>query len=222
MTRWIPIFLFGVTAAFADCPEGARPTTEAERAQYSAAMKKLEALVPPAPAGWKVDAPPVYPLSNSTCKGVVFKSYSYTVSYTNLNRAADNTRRIEEMGRQVAELRKMPADKAAEMAELGKQSRALQRERPKVRAAGDQAAIADLEARIKDLDQRYAAIRRAHEESIQPQIMEITKRFQSETGGKSNIVRITVELNGGKLNLHADGEKALADEIVKLWNLTAS
>lgn len=222
MTRWTLIFVFGVTAAFADCPEGARSTTEAERAQYSAAMKKLEALVPAAPAGWKVDAPPVYPLANSTCKGVVFKSYSYTVTYTNLNRVADNNRRVEEMGRQVAELRKMPADKAAEMAELSKQSRALQRERPKVRAAGDQAAIADLEARIKDLDRRYAAIRRAHEDSIQPQILEITKRFQSESEGQSNVVRVTVESTGGKLSLRADGDKALAAEIVKLWNVSAS
>lgn len=83
-------------------------------------MKKLEALVPAAPAGWKLDAPPVHPLGNSTSKGAAFQRVSYTVSYTNLTRVAGANSRAEEMGRQVAE--------------LAKQSRTLQRERPKVRA----------------------------------------------------------------------------------------
>ena len=208
MTRWIPILVFGVTAAYADCPDGVRPTTEAERAHYSATMKKLEALAPAAPAGWKLDGPPVYPLANSTCKGSTFQQVSYTVSYTNLTRVADANGRAEEMGRQIAELRKMPTDKAAEMAELSKQSRALQRERPTVRAAGDQAASADLEARIKDLDRRWAAIRRAHEESVQPQILEIAKRFQDASEGQSNVVRLTLESNGGKVSKHAEGDPA--------------
>ena len=109
---------------------------------------------------------------------------------------------------------RFPDELVAEMAELGKQSRALQRERPKVRAAGDAAAIADLEARIKDLDRRYVAIRRAHEESVQPRIMEITKRFVGESEGQSNVVRVTVESNGGKVSMRADGDPALAAEII--------
>lgn len=222
MTRWISILLFGVIAAYADCPEGARPTTEAERAQFAATMKRLAATVPAAPAGWKLDAPPVYPLGNSTCKGSTFTRVSYSVNFTNLTRVADANSRAEEMGRQVAELRKIPADKAAEMAELSKQSRALQRQRPAVRAAGDKAAIEDLEARIRELDQRWAAIRRAHEESVPPQIMEISKRFLAGGEGQANAVRITVESNAGKLSLHAEGDKTLAAEIVKLWNLSAS
>ena len=121
---------------------------------------KASALVPAAPAGWKLDAPPVYPLASSTCKGATFQRVSYTVSYTNLTRVADANRRAEER------------------------------------------------------DRRWAAIRRAHEESVQPQIMEISKRFQSESEGPSNIVRVTVESNGGKVSMRADGDPALAAEII--------
>lgn len=185
-------------------------------------MQRLAAMTPSAPAGWKVEAPPVYPLGASTCRGVTFSQFSYTVTYTNLTQVQDSSRRAEEMGKEIAELRRIPEEKAAEMAELGRQSRALQRQRPQVRAGGDKAAMEALEAQIRELDKRWTAIKRAHEESVQPKILEISRKYLASAEGHSPVVRVTVETKGGKDTLHAEGDKALAAEIVKLWKLGAS
>ncbi len=91
-------------------------------------MKKLEALVPAAPTGWKLDEPLVYPLASSTCRGATFQSVSYTVSYTNLSRVADANRRAEAMGRQVAELRQ--ASRAARSSANGPRSGRLATQPP--------------------------------------------------------------------------------------------
>jgi hypothetical protein len=230
------LVLCGGALTYADCVDGGRATTEAERAFYASTMRRIEAAVPAAPAGWKLEARPSLPLGASTCKGADFSRLSYTVTYANMERIQAASKRSDEMSRQVAALREVPAEKATEMAELSKQSRALQRERPKVRSTGDKVAIDALEAQINDLNRRWADIRKAHEELVQPRILEITKQYLAAEQGANVYVRVTVDVNDpkasgaakrgelrvGSLTLRTEGEKDLVAQIVKLWNLEAA
>lgn len=232
----------GCASAYADCVDGSRAVTDAERTYHDATMRRLQAVVPAAPAGWQLDNKPVYPLGNSACKGSDFSRVSLHVNYANLEMIQASRERSEQMRKEIVELRKLPAGQQAEMNELSKQSRALQRERPKFRAAGDKDGLQELETRIKELDRKWAAIRRAHEESIQPQIQQLTRKFVASEEGRNYYVRVTVTVNDpspagaamalgkaagpgvlriGSVTLRAEGEPAMVAQITKLWNLEA-
>lgn len=230
----------GCAPAFADCVDGTRAVTEAERTYYDQTMRRLQAAVPAAPPGWQLENKPVYPLGNSTCKGSAFSRVALQVSYANLELIQASRERSEQSRKEIAELRKLPGDKQAEMNELSKQSRLLQRERPKLRTAGDKDGLQALETRIQELDRQWAAIRRAHEASVLPRIQEISAKYLAAEEGRNYKVRFTVTVNDpspagaamavgqaagpgvlqiGSVTLRVDGEPALAAQITKLWNL---
>ena len=49
------LLISGAGILFADCPEGARPTTEAEQQGYLASVQALKTAIPNAPDGWELD-----------------------------------------------------------------------------------------------------------------------------------------------------------------------
>lgn len=206
---------------FADCPDGARATTEAERARYERTMKAIQGLIPAAPAGWRLDDRNGMTLGGSTCKGSDFTRITYSVQYAYLDGMRAGTDRAEQMRKEIAILRELPADQAAALQSLSQQSRALGRERAKVRASGDAGAIAALESQIRDLNLKAAGIKRAHEEKIQPRIMEITQKFLAEANAVNNFVRVAVEVNWKTPVLRVEGDAQLAAGIRKLFDVEA-
>lgn len=69
-TIFFSILISGAGVLFADCPEGARPTTDEEKQQYLTSMEALTASLPSAPDGWHLE--PVKVLVGapaSICKG---------------------------------------------------------------------------------------------------------------------------------------------------------
>lgn len=183
------------TAAFADCPDGARNTTEAEQAFYSATVEKLAAMIPAAPAGWELQKPPVYKASSSVCKGSDMSRVVYSVTYRWVDGSKEQNKRTEEMQKKVSELRKLPVEKAAEISELARQSRALRREWTKARAEKNTAEAERLEKEFKALDAKGAGITRAHEESVQPELLKITNSFLEGEKGKTYFVSLALSVN---------------------------
>lgn len=237
MTKAICCFwIAGTSFVFADCPDGARNTTEAEQAFYTATVEKLAALVPPAPAGWELNKPPVYKASSSVCKGSDLSQVSYSVSYRWVDGSKEQNKRAEEMRKQVAELRRLPEDKAGEISELAKHSRALRREWTKARAEKNTAEAERLEKEFKALDAKGAGIRRAYEESVQPEIMRLTNAWMEGEKGKTYLVNLSLSVNApaaeaarkpGQVIQTADGAEILvgapkpAPGKFKVQNITA-
>src|SRR3954447_24197230 len=64
------VLISGAGILFADCPEGARPTTEAEQQGYLANIQALKAEIPNAPEGWELQPVKTFPNApTSVCKG---------------------------------------------------------------------------------------------------------------------------------------------------------
>ena len=182
-------------ALLADCVDGSRDTTPAEQSYQAEAMVALRASLPSAPTGWKLEDRGVFAPAKSVCKGSDASRVAYSVAYLWMDGIAEQNKRSEEMSRKIGALRTIPADKLTEMNEYARQGRALQREVPKARAAGNQAEVERLNAEIKSLTAKAYAIKQAHEESIRPQVMAISEEFAKAEEGKSYQVKLSLATN---------------------------
>lgn len=119
----------------------------------------------------------------------------YSVTYRWVDGSKEQNQRTEEMQKKVSELRKLPVEKAAEISELARQSRALRREWTKARAEKNTVEAERLEKEFKALDAKGAAIKRAHEESVQPELLKITNSFLEGEKGKTYFVSLALIVN---------------------------
>jgi seryl-tRNA synthetase len=180
---------------WADCPDGARNTTAAEQAFYSATVEALAAAVPAAPAGWELKKTPIYRAASSVCKGTDASRVVYSINYSWIDAIKEQSKRFDEVQRKVAEIRRLPEDKAAQINELAKQSRALRREWTKARAEKNTAEAERLEKEFKALDVQGSQIRKGYEASVLPKIMEITQAHLEAEKGKTYHVSMTFAVN---------------------------
>lgn len=185
--------LAGVLAA--DCVDGSRDTSAEEQAYQAEVLAALRASLPPAPAGWKLEDRGLFAPAKSVCKGSDASRAVYSASYVWMDGVAEQNKRSEEMSRKVGALRTIPTDKLNEMNEYARQGRALQREIPKARAAGDMAGVDRLNAEIKELTAKAYAIRKAHQDAVAPQIEAISNEFIKAEEGKSYNVKVSMAAN---------------------------
>lgn len=185
--------LAGVLAA--DCVDGSRNTSAEEQAYQADVMAALRASLPPAPAGWKLEDRGVFAPAKSVCTGSDASRAAYSASYIWMDGVAEQNKRSEEMSRKMAALRTIPTDKLNEMNEYARQGRALQREIPKARAAGDQAEVDRLNAEIKALTAKAYAIRKAHQDAIAPQVEAVSNEYIKAEEGKSYNVKVSMAAN---------------------------
>lgn len=183
----------GVVAA--DCVDGSRDTTPEEQSYQAEAMAALRASLPAAPAGWKLEDRGMFAPAKSVCKGSDASRAVYSVTYLWIDGVAEQHKRSEEMSKKIGALRTIPTDKLTEMNEYARQGRALQREVPKARAAGNQAEVERLNAEIKRLTAKAYAIKQAHEESIRPQVKAISAEFTKAEEGKTYQVNLSLATN---------------------------
>lgn len=214
MRKPLTLLLMFAGALAADCVDGGRNTTEAERSFSTATMQALQAALPPAPAGWEARPDKILLPANSVCKGSNTAIVSYRATYLWMDGAKELNRQQDEFSRQIAAIRAIPADKQQQMSELSRQNRALYRELPKARAAGNTAEVERINAEMKRLTAEAFQIKRAHEESVRPQIDQIVQQQIAATQGRSLDVKITLRANdaNAKVGLgitRRDGETIL-------------
>lgn len=185
--------LAGVMAA--DCVDGSRNTTESERSFVAATMQALQAALPPAPAGWEARPDKILAPANSVCKGSPATIVSYRATYLWMDGIKEANKQQDEYSRQIAALRAIPADKQQQMSELSRQNRALYRELPKARAAGNTAEVDRIQAEMKRLSEESHRIKQAHLQSVAPQIDEIVQKQIAMTQGRTTDVKITLRVN---------------------------
>ncbi len=157
----------------ADCPNGSRTTSDAERQAYMAALNALKA-VPPAPAGWQLQLPkfgyveaPTY-----TCKGLNLTA-EYEVTYVSIEqkrlneqRYGDGNARISALEKLSPEEQKQIADFTRQGSQLGYQARTAQKNKNPEEAARLSDQASEFYAKAK-------AIRQAHMEKVRPQVKSI-------------------------------------------------
>ena len=89
----------------ADCPEGVRTTTEAEREEYMRILNTLKA-VPPAPVGWKLRTPRFNETKApmTVCKGPMQSVNPYEVTYVSTEQEKLNEQYRRENNARIAAL----------------------------------------------------------------------------------------------------------------------
>ena len=126
----------------ADCPEGGRTTSEAERQAYMTALNSIKD-VPPAPAGWQLQLPRFgyTEAPTNTCKGMKLTA-EYEVTYIATEQQQLNGQRYREVSARVAALEKLSPEEQSQMADftrqgsqLGNQARIAQKNKDSEEAA---------------------------------------------------------------------------------------
>src|SRR3569833_2956550 len=110
------ILVSGAGILFADCPEGVRPTTEAEQKNYLASLQTLKAAIPNAPEGWELQ--PVKTLASaptSVCKGLK-PIAAIDATFISLVDRKQNEDRSRQYDARIEALRKMSPDEQKEAA----------------------------------------------------------------------------------------------------------
>ena len=167
------LLISGAGILFADCPEGARSTTESEQQSYSANMQSLKSAIPNAPEGWELQ--PVKFLGvapSSVCKGSELVA-AVDATYVSLAERKQNEERGLQYEARIDALRKLSPEEQKEAdalyrkgSDLGYKSIAElknknQPEADRLRAEANKAYAAS------------KAIQHAHLETIFPQIRAI-------------------------------------------------
>ena len=161
------------TVLRADCPDGGRATSEAERQAYMAALNALKD-VPPAPAGWQLQLPKFgyTEAPTNTCKGLKLRA-EYEVTYISTEQQQLNQQRYGEGNARIAALEKISPEEQKQIADftrqgsqLGYQARTAQKDKNPEEAARlfDQA---------NEFYAKAGAIRKAHMEKVGPQVKAI-------------------------------------------------
>ena len=175
--KWIAastcaVFLLMPGILLADCPDGARPTTEAERQDYMRGLEALKAAVPPAPADWqlrssrseKSQAP------TSVCKGPMISVQPHEVAYVSLEQERLNGQHQRELNNRLAALRKLPPEEQTQFNEFNRQGMQLSAQSGAARRNKDAAGADRLLTEAKQFYAKSRAIQQAHAEKIAPEV----------------------------------------------------
>jgi hypothetical protein len=136
MIKKLGLILFAAGAGlFADCIQGVRPVTQAERDYYRETAAVLQRALPPAPPGWQREEGDrdVQQLAQ-VCRESDTSRLQYSVRY-------------------------LPPQVLTELHELNLRNRALMRELPKARSAGNDAEVERINREMRLVAERSAELR---------------------------------------------------------------
>ncbi len=167
-------FLLAPVVLRADCPDGTRDTTPAERQAYMTTLNALKA-VPIAPAGWQLQTDPGGKTEAPayTCKGVTMLTGGYEVTYVltelkQLNQQLYQQRRRERDAR-IAALRKLSPEDQNAFDEFSRQGMQLSGESAKARQNKNLEEAARLRAQAMESYAKARAVQQAHAAKTEPQ-----------------------------------------------------
>lgn len=193
------LFLSCGAYAWADCVDGTRQTTEAERQFYVQTLSSLKSSLPQAPAGWRLEDRTIIAAPTSVCTGSALRA-TYEVRYYWDTGIAEQRATQQEFESKIVALRQLPADLQKQSDDLGRQSRDLAREARKL-IATDKAQADKLMAESQQLARQAHDIRQAHMTSIAPQLTALSYA-QSEALSKiSTEIRLRIAVNDFSLSV---------------------
>jgi len=164
------LLISGAGILFADCPEGTRPTTDAEQQSYISNMQALKAAIPNSPEGWELQ--PVKTFSNapsSVCKGSKPLA-AVDATYLSVAERKQNDERSRQYDARIEALRKLSPEEQKEAdtlyhegSDLGYKSIAELKNKNQAEADRQRAEANKAYAASK-------AIQRAHLDKVIPQL----------------------------------------------------
>jgi hypothetical protein len=188
--------LLASAAAFADCPEGGRPTTPAEQQAYVSTTEAIRASLPPAPAGWRIkDIAAKFAVTapNNVCKGSGLVA-GYYVTYIWTEQEQRDRQRMNDSNARLRQLGLLTPEEQKQVDSLSQQARAFERQAVAViRTNPDEAAR--LRAQAKPFAEQVNAIRQKHLESVTPQMDAIRKADLEATLAVNAEVGASISLN---------------------------
>jgi len=176
----------------ADCPDGGRTTSEAERQAYMAALNAIKN-VPPAPAGWQLQLPrfgyieaPAY-----TCKDMKLTA-EYEVTYVSTEQQRLNAQRYSEGNARIAALQKLSPEEQNQVAEFTRQASQLAYQARTAQKNKNPEEAARLSNQASELSAKAKAIRQAHMEKVAPQVKAIQDDYYATQVKPEVKVRLAV------------------------------
>ena len=163
----------GAGILFADCPEGARATTESEQQNYSAKMQFLKAAIPNAPEGWELQPVKFFAVApKSACKGSELVP-ALDATYVSLAERKQNEERDRQYEARIDAVRKLSPEEQKEADSLYHQGSDLGYKSIAEPKNKNQAEADKLRAEANKAYAASKAIQQAHMEKIFPQIRAI-------------------------------------------------
>ena len=186
-------FLIAPAVLRADCPDGTRTTTEAERQEYIRIFNALKA-VPPAPVGWQLrtsrsnesEAP------ESVCKGPMQSVNPYEVTYVSTEQEKLNEQYRRENNARIAALRKLFPDEQKQIDDFNRQGMQLSGQSGAARRNKNPAEADRLLKEAKEFYAKSKAIRQAHADKVAPEIRAI-EGDRSKYGNPEVRVQLAVD-----------------------------
>jgi len=173
---WTAVYTLLISGAgilFADCPEGVRPTTEAEQQGYLANVQALKSAIPAAPAGWELQPVKTFPNApTSVCKGTKLVA-AVDATYLSIADRKQNEERSREFDARIEALRKLSPEEQKEADALYHQGSDLGYKSIAELKNKNQAEADRLRAEANKAYAASKAIQRAHLDKVLPQISAI-------------------------------------------------
>lgn len=167
-------FLIVPAVLRADCPDGTRATTEAERQEYMRVLDVLKA-VPPAPAGWQLRTSRFNETKApmSVCKGPMKSVNPFEVTYVSTEQEERNEQVRRENDARIAALRRLSPDEQKQFDDFNRQGMQLSGQSGAARRNKNPAEADRLLKEAKEFYAKSRAIRQAHAEKVAPEISAI-------------------------------------------------
>jgi hypothetical protein len=179
---WIIVYSILVSGAgilFADCPEGARPTTEAEQKNYLASLQMLKAAIPNAPEGWELQPVKTFASApTSVCKGLK-PIAAIDATFISLVDRKQNEDRSRQYDARIEALRKLSPDEQKEADTLYRQGSDLGYKSIAELKNKNQAEADRLRGEANKAYAASKAIQKAHLDKVLPQISAVDDEKQA-------------------------------------------
>lgn len=167
------LLISGAGILFADCPEGARSTTEAEKQVYLANIQTLKAEIPNAPDGWELQPMKTFPNApTSVCNGSKPVA-AIDATYVSVTDRKQNEERSRQYDARIEALRKLSPEEQKEADSLYHQGSDLGYKSIAELKNKNQAEADRLRAEANKAYAASKAIQRAHMDKVFPQISAI-------------------------------------------------
>lgn len=198
--------VFCPSSLWADCPDGVYMFTDPDKKFMTDTTAVLQAALPPAPEGWRLDdgyrrpgAPlPVWTPPTSGCKGANLRPLNtgYVVKYYWDAGEKDMTRKQNEISKKMSVVQhtSMAADQQKLANELGNKDRDLRYQARKF-ATTDKAETDRLKAEAAVYRKQYDEIYQAHGVTLKPQLDALKKEEEDLSSGRSYEVTLSILAN---------------------------
>ncbi|HXS76747.1 MAG TPA: hypothetical protein VN753_11265 [Terracidiphilus sp.] len=167
------ILISGAGILFADCPEGARPTTEAEQQSYLTRIQALKTSLPNAPEGWELQQVKTFTSApTSVCKGLKPVA-AIDATYISVSDRKLNDERSRQYDARIEALRKLSPEEQKEADTLYHQGSDLGYKSIAELKNKNQAEADRLRAEANKAYAASKAIQQVHLEKVFPQMRAI-------------------------------------------------